>query len=145
MTRNTKKESKPRTTDSNKPSSNQEVDDSADQEADDEHSDWPANDKFSDQNDSSTDIELADDNSVQFRVVPWWEETPNGTDFLPTEQKSSYTQVCLKNSNYQLINQNQSEEKVKEFNVLLNGALGLMSPESRVNFQSKINKSMVRT
>lgn len=117
----------------------------ADQEADDEHSDWPAYDKLSDADNSSTEVELTDDMAVQFKIVPWWENTSTGeADFLSAaERKSSYTEACLKRSNYQLVNQNESEEKVKEFDEILNGALGLMSPVARNSFQSRINKSSV--
>lgn len=120
----------------------------ADQEADDEYSDRPAYDKVShaDQEDnSSTDVELTDDMAVQFKIVPWWENTSTSeAGFLSAaERKSSYTEACLKKSNYQLVNQNESEEKVKEFDEILNGALGLMSPVARNSFQSRINKSSV--
>ena len=113
-----------------------------DQEADDEHSDWPGNEKTSvmkiKKNDLTNNSSEISKNSLEFRIIPWWEEEVECTK---NDESTGYFNKCLMNSNYNIINQTETDQKSNEFDEILNGALVLMSSEG----QSSYKKSLVRS
>ncbi len=106
-------------------------------EADDEQSDWPSYEKTpGHQQRASKKMET--ELSEAFSVVPWWEK--DGVDLI---RKQSYYDTCLQNSNYEIMNRSEDAEKTKEFDEILNGALGLMSSKAKDIYHTKM-KSIVR-
>lgn len=75
--------------------------------------------------------------STEFKVIPWWDEED---ECIKNTNPTSYFNKCLQNSNYNCINQAETETKSEEFDEILNGALGLMSSEAKCSY----NKSLVR-
>lgn len=125
----------------NRHSYNRAIKHQADNEADDEQSDWPVNENTSTAQIKNMDTEFVEaeeeeDSSIQ-NVVPWWEQ-----DTADLTTKNTYFEACLQNSNYQILNRNENEDKAKEFDEILNGALDLMSSTSKCAYQAKID-SMV--
>ena len=118
-----------------------------DREADDEQSDWPNNEtlkmnqkisekssnhknKNSSSSISSDQIE-EDPAECTTKVIPWWNDAVE-------MGKKSYSDVCLKNSNYEILNSSEPAENSADIDQLFNGALSLLNnPHYKNEFKTK--------
>ena len=118
-----------------------------DREADDEQSDWPNNEtvkmnqkvseKSSNHKNKNSSSSISSDQIEEDPVecttqaIPWWNE---GVEI----GKKSYSDVCLRNTNYEVLNSREPAENSADIDELFNGALSLLNnPNYKNEFKTK--------